>query len=108
MALENNLKIHEVKRQQLKTASSSDKNFWIFLREILLSEDGYIRYDYDEKGYNLAREEGQEHRHPLHHYDIFYTNKATFKLGLHSSISESDFYHLLNVKTDCKHLSDFI
>ena len=39
-------------------------NFWSFLRELLLYEDGYIRYDYDE-----------EHQdgllHPLNHYDIF-------------------------------------
>jgi hypothetical protein len=84
-----------------------DENFWVFLREILLSEDGYIRYDYDEAGYGIALENGEEHRHPLHHYDLFYTNNATFKVGLHGSITESDFYDLLNVKSECKYLSSY-
>ncbi len=85
-----------------------NENFWIFLREILLAEDGYIRYDHDEDGYNIALQKGQEHRHPLHHYDLFYTNKATFKLGLHGSVSDADFYDLLNIKSDCKYLSAHI
>ena len=84
-----------------------DENFWNFLREILLTEDGYIRYDHDENGHQGAVEKGQEHRHPLHHYDLFYTNKATFKLGLHGAVSDSDFYDLLNVKTDCQYLSNY-
>ncbi len=84
-----------------------DENFWIFLREILLSEDGYIRYDYDEQGHQKALEEGQEHKHPLHHYDLFYTNKATFKLGLYGTVSDTDFHDLLNIKSDCKYLSNY-
>lgn len=84
-----------------------NENFWIFLREILLAEDGYIRYDFDEEGHNTAIESGHQHLHPLHHYDLFYTNKATFKLGLHGPVSDDEFYDLLNVKSDCKYLSNY-
>ena len=84
-----------------------NENFWIFLREILLTEDGYIRYDHDEDGYNTALGNGYQHRHPLHHFDLFYTNKATFKLGLKAAITNDDFYDLLDVKTDCKYLTNY-
>jgi len=82
-----------------------DENFWIFLRELLLMEDGYIRYDYDEKSYNEAVEKGEEHKHPLNHYDLFYSNKATFKLGLNTEILDSDFIDLVNIRTNCQYLT---
>jgi len=82
-----------------------DENFWIFLREILLMEDGYIRYDYDEKSYNEALERGEKHKHPLNHYDLFYSNKATFKLGLNSEVSDDDFIDLVDIKTNCEYLT---
>lgn len=81
-----------------------DDNFWTILRELLLIEVGYIRYDKDEIGHKKAKDEGEEHRHPLNHYDIFYSNKASFKLGLTNEISDEDFIDLLNTKTDCKYL----
>ncbi len=74
-----------------------DENFWIFLRELLLMEDGYIRYDYDEEHKN-------GNLHPLNHYDIFYSSNATFKIGLDDKLREDIFIDLLNINSDCKYL----
>ena len=82
-----------------------DENFWIFLRELLLMEDGYIRYDFDQEEYDNARERGEEDRHPLNHYDFFYSSKATFKLGLNNKISNDDFIDLVNIRTNCEYLT---
>jgi hypothetical protein len=86
---------------------SEFQDFWVVFRELLLYEDGYMRYDYDEDGYAKAKESGHEHRHPLHHIDMFYTNKATFKIGLDSSISIDDFVSIVNINTDCKYMKDW-
>lgn len=74
-----------------------DENFWIFLRELLLMEDGYIRYDYDKK-----HENGD--LHPLNHYDLFYSSNATFKIGLNNKLSEDEFIDLLDINTNCKYI----
>jgi len=81
-----------------------DENFWIFLRELLLMEDGYIRYDYDEENYKKAKEKGEEHKHPLNHYDLFYSSNATFKLGLKNNLMYNHFIDLMNIHTDCNYL----
>jgi hypothetical protein len=82
-----------------------DENFWIFLRELLLMEDGYIRYDYDEENYIKAVEKGEEHKHPLNHYDFFYSSNATFKIGLKNNLLHDDFIDLMNMYTDCNYLT---
>jgi len=74
-----------------------DENFWIFLRELLLMEDGYIRYDYDEEHKNGDL-------HPLNHYDLFYSSSSTFKIGLNEVLSEDEFIDLLDIKSNCRYL----
>ena len=74
-----------------------NENFLGFLRELLLMEDGYIRYDYDEEHKNGDL-------HPLNHYDLFYSSHATFKIGLNAILSEDEFVDLLDIKSDCKYL----
>ncbi|BFU78243.1 hypothetical protein ALC152_14580 [Arcobacter sp. 15-2] len=81
-----------------------NKDFWLFLRELLMSEDGYIRYDYDEINYNKYKEKGEELKHPLNHYDIFYTNYSTFKIGLNQKIDENYFQDFVDVSSNCKFL----
>jgi hypothetical protein len=81
-----------------------DKNFWIFLRELLLMEDGYIRYDYDEKNYKKAFKNGEPHIHPLNHYDLFYSSNATFKIGLLNEISSDNMIEFLNINKECLYL----
>lgn len=80
-------------------------SIWIFIRELLLMEDGYIRYDYDKKRYTEFKSRREEHKHPLNHYDLFYSNSCTFKLGLHTKITENDFIDLLTTSTDCQYLT---
>lgn len=84
-----------------------NENFWLILRELLLYEEGYIRYDHDIVGFNEAREKGYEHRHPLNHFDLFYTNKATFKVGIENKINTDEFIEILNIKTDCKYMKNW-
>ncbi len=86
--------------------SVCDENFWIFLRELLLMEDGYVRYDYDKATYLIFKEKGEEHKHPLNHYDLFYSSNATFKIGLEERLSEDEFIDFLNIKTDSKYLKN--
>jgi len=82
-----------------------DEHFWVFLRELLLMEDGYIRYDFDKKNYDDAVKKGEEHKHPLNHYDVFYSSNATFKIGLSDEIANDTFINLLDTNSDCKYLT---
>ncbi len=75
----------------------ADGDFWCLFRELLMQEDGYIRYDHDPNRSN-------GHLHPLHHLDIFYTTASTFKLGLNSTISSGHFADLLDVNTNCHYV----
>lgn len=83
-----------------------DENFWIFLRELLLMEDGYVRYDFDEDNHKKFKAKGEEHLHPLNHYDLFYSNNTTFKIGLNNRINEEKFIDFVNVKTSCLYIDN--
>lgn len=72
----------------------NDLNYWAILRDLMLMEDGYIRYDIDE-------EHSDAKKHPLHHCDIFYSNGNTCKFGLDKPLNEPNFIDLLNVRTNC-------
>ncbi len=47
---------------------------------LLLFEPGYIRYDYD------TSERSKKPNHPENHFDVYYENKNTVKLGLNKKI----------------------
>lgn len=81
-----------------------DENFWVFLRELLLMENGYIRYDFDKENYDKAVERGEEHKHPLNHYDIFYSSNASFKIGLTDRVHNDAFINLLDINSECEYL----
>ena len=72
-------------------------DIWGLTKFLMLHEDGYIRYDYDE-----ANDDGR--LHPLNHYDVCYTNSATFKIGLHDKIELNHFVDLLNKTTNCHYI----
>jgi hypothetical protein len=74
--------------------------YWDFIKELIMMEDGYLRYDYD----NYIKHKKSD-IHPLHHYDLFYTSNATFKVGLKGKVTENDFVDLLDVKTICKFIN---
>jgi len=82
-----------------------DVDFWKIFKEILMYEDAYIRYDYDPDNHDKHLQAWTPHLHPLNHYDVFYSNKGTFKLWLIDKIEEWDFIDILNSKTDCKYIT---
>lgn len=73
----------------------ADREIWALLRELLLWEEGYIRYDDDQK-----HEDGD--RHPRYHLDVFYSSGATFKIGLRKAIEHPEFSDILDINTDCR------
>jgi hypothetical protein len=88
----------------LDLGDSEAIKYWPVFKDLLMLEEGYLRYDIDEPSYTEAKSKGQEHRHPMHHIDIFYTNGATFKLGLKSMILDKEFVDTLNTDTNCKYV----
>lgn len=75
-----------------------DTEIWTLFRELLLNEEGYIRYDYDTQ-----REKG--HYHPTNHIDVFFTSGATFKLGLHEQTNIDDLVDMLDAATECRYVT---
>jgi hypothetical protein len=71
---------------------------WELFRDLMLCDDGYIRIDHDP-----ANENGKIH--PLDHIDIFYSQSATFKIGLLEKPNLSGFHDILNYRTDCHFLT---
>lgn len=68
---------------------------WGVLKELLLLEEGYLRYDFDPKNYD-------EITHPLHHLDIFYTPGCTFKVGLDKEVTHDLLLDILDPRTKCR------
>ena len=67
------------------------------VRELLFMEDGYIRYDYDEEHENGVM-------HPLNHFDVNYSSKTTFKIGIDSKTDNNFFLDLMDITTDCQYI----
>jgi hypothetical protein len=78
-------------------AVEADADMWTLLRELLLAEDAYVRYDWDE-------ERADGHLHPVHHLDLGYSNGGTFKLGLQGSIDHARLVEILDVDVDCDYV----
>ena len=70
---------------------------WQLLRDLMLVDDGYIRIDHDPDNENGAL-------HPLDHIDIFYSQSATFKIGLGVRVGLDTFHDILNIKSNCHYL----
>jgi hypothetical protein len=80
----------------LEIADYNNK-FWPLIRDLLMYEDGYIRYDIDPKHENQTN-------HPLNHIDLFYSSNATFKLGLRTKANNAYFMNLLDITCQCNFL----
>jgi len=78
-------------------ASDIDPKLWTLLRELMLSEDAYIRYDRDS-------ERANGHLHPEHHLDLYYSAGGSFKIGLEGSINQETLIGILNLEADCHYL----
>ena len=70
---------------------------WNVFIELMLFEDGYIRYDHD-----IERQDPI--MHPLNHIDLFYNSSNTFKLGLYKKPNANDFIDILDKTTPCHYL----
>ena len=69
----------------------------IFL-DLLVFEPAYIRFDEDAK-----RQDGDIH--PLYHFDIFYSNAPTLKIGSKAKINFDEFNRILEKNgQSCKYL----
>ncbi|EKS7812715.1 hypothetical protein [Edwardsiella piscicida] len=84
--------------QPIDELTAEEPGTWQFIKELLLFEEGYIRYDHDEKHKNGDK-------HPLHHLDIFYSSNPTFKIGLRDGYKKQELLDLLDIDNDCKYLN---
>ena len=80
-------------------AADIDKNIWALLRQLIIHEDGYLRFDHDP----IHAKKGKIH--PLNHYDVFYSTATTFKLGATRTPDIDHLIDILNTKSDCYTLS---
>jgi len=87
-----------------RIASQNCSDIWILIRHLLTYEIGYIRYDDDIRGFNIAKAHQTLDQHPRYHFDINYTNEATYKIGLTKSMTFNDFVYILNNQNDRKYL----
>lgn len=71
---------------------------WSLLRELMLAEDGYLRYDWD-----TLRAKGNIH--PEHHLDINYSSSGSFKIGLHKMIDHDALVGILDMEVECHYLT---
>ena len=78
------------------TEGEVEKCFNIILR-LLSMETGYIRYDYDPDHENGTL-------HPLYHFDVNYSSKGTYKMGINKKMEKEDFVDLLDIKTKCHYI----
>lgn len=83
--------------QYFDDQGGASEGFWALFTEMLDSEDGYLRFDYDP-----VQEDG--HIHPLNHADIFYTNRSTFKVGFKERPNIERMIDILDRETDCHYL----
>ena len=96
--LKNNGLINEwTLAEHFESQGGASNEFWPVLAELLDAEDGYLRFDHDPD-----RIDG--HKHPLDHADFFYTNGASFKIGLHKKLVLDEIIDILNRETECHYL----
>lgn len=74
--------------------SLHEPNFWTLILKLLMLDDGYIRYDYDEKNENGLV-------HPRNHYDVFYSSNSTFKVGLKKKLEKKEMVDFVKLESDC-------
>ncbi|VVN41396.1 hypothetical protein PS664_05442 [Pseudomonas fluorescens] len=87
--------------EHFEDQGGASAEFWPVLAGLLDAEDGYLRFDHDP-----LRKDG--HKHPLDHADLFYTNGASFKVGLHKKLALEEIIDILNRESDCHYLNPVI
>ena len=69
--------------------------YWEIMMFMIEFEPGYVRYDYD-----IERNRGKIH--PTNHLDINYSGESTFKIGLKTSLTNTQLIDILDTNTNCK------
>jgi len=77
----------------------TDRNheFWDFLLQLFLMEDGYVRLDHDPKRADPVM-------HPEHHFDIFYSQGSSWKIGLKDKLSLTGFIDCIDSNKNCHYI----
>lgn len=78
------------------TDTEISKCFGLILN-LLSTELGYIRYDHDPKHENGVL-------HPLHHLDVNFSVRGTYKFGLNKDVEIDEFVDMLDTKTACRYI----
>ncbi|MTI43441.1 hypothetical protein JM93_03862 [Roseibium hamelinense] len=81
----------------LSDTSDDPDALWQLISDLICADDGYLRMDHDPDNENGDL-------HPLDHIDIFYSQSATFKVGLPSSIKLNQLTDILDLKSNCHFL----
>ena len=80
------------------SSADVEPSLWTLLRELMLAEDAYIRYDWD-------RDRANGHLHPEYHLDLCYSAGSSFKVGLQQAIDRGTFVSILDIEVDCHYLN---
>lgn len=83
---------------------SSSSDFWIVLKHLLTYEIGYVRYDDDLEGFQIASNAGVPKCHPRYHYDVNLSQQAAFKIGLDRQLTPDKFVEFLDDTKERKKL----
>ena len=83
--------------RDVDVSDSQIKLYKGLLTFLLSFEAGYLRFDHDEV-------HGDVLMHPANHLDFYYSNKATFKIGLDGELGHDCFINILNKNTPCSFL----
>lgn len=63
--------------------------------QLLLFEDGYLRFDYND----IERQNGA--KHPINHIDFYYSDGNTFKIGISKVYQLEEHIKILDINQDC-------
>ena len=91
----------ELFNNEIYNSKSYDERVYLdkLLYNLIIFEDGYLRFDFHDE----ENERGDYH--PLHHVDFFYSNKATFKIGLSGMLNISECIDVLDTNKKCYYIS---
>ena len=92
----------ELFNNEIYNSKSDDEQVYLdkLLYNLIIFEDGYLRFDFHDK------ENEREDYHPLHHVDFFYSNEATFKIGLSGMLNISECIDVLDRNKKCSYISN--
>lgn len=70
----------------------------ILFEHLLFEEPAYIRYDYD-------KQTKSEIMHPRHHFDVNFSPRYSYKIGLPRKIDEAEYIRVLGKHDFCRKLN---